>query len=486
MTKFIGLGNWSKYYLYILGTVICKCIRDCMFGFNTINPESKIGLFGFIPELSNHFIIQALYRYGSFILGGSLFTYIVLKNSKNESQIKEKQKKINENLDVISLIHNKKTDGSEYLSKGLLIKVCLIYCIHSELSRIMYIFDFGNLDFWTVDVIFILLFMDIYFEINYHKHQKFSMGFIIVSVTILLVISSFLPFTNHDDVEDLNIKDNNAYQIIEDMTGNNYSFIIILLIFFSLSCLLSYGRVQEKVLMDCYYLSPYKLILFIGIFGFVITSIILTITTIFNCPDDNEFIKAHCYVTKEEDNIKKYYYDNLLIYFEELKNNTSSYKFYLEVILIPPLYLIINFLEFTCEILTIYYFNPNYISVRDNIYYGTSRLIFFLFNLNKNYKHYMTLTQFILLETAEICALFGYGVYLELIELRFFGLDKDLKKNIIKRGIRDTSTKPIYSSNDDDNNNNNNNNSKDSYDESFLEEEKKNNDNNSDDNDEEF
>ena len=328
MSKFIGLGNCSKYYLYILGTVICKCIRDCMFGFNTINPESKIGLFGFIPELSNHFIIQALYRYGSFILGGSLFTYILLKNSKDKSQINEKKKKINENLEIIiPLIHNKKTDRSEYLSKGLLIKVCLIYCIHSELSRIMYIFNFGNLDFWTVDIIFILLFMDIYFVIRYYRHQIFSMGFIIVSDTILLVISSFLPYTNHDDIEDKNIKDYNAYQIIEEMTGNNYSFIIILVVFFSLSCLLSYGRVQEKVLMDCYYLSPYKLTLFIGIFGFVITSIILTITTFFNCPEDNEFIKVHCYVTKEENNIKRYYYDNLLIYFDELRNNTLVINF---------------------------------------------------------------------------------------------------------------------------------------------------------------
>ena len=41
-----------------------------MFGFTTINPDSKIGLFGFIPKLLNHFLIQSLYRYTGFILGG--------------------------------------------------------------------------------------------------------------------------------------------------------------------------------------------------------------------------------------------------------------------------------------------------------------------------------------------------------------------------------------------------------------------------------
>ena len=94
--------------------------------------------------------------------------------------------------------------------------------------------------------------------------------------------------------------------------------------------------------------------------------------------------------------------------------------------------------------MTIYYLNPNFVILRDNIYYGTSRLVFFLFNLNKNYKHYMTLTQLIILEMTEIIAILGYLVYLEIIELRFFGLDKDLKRNIIKRGFKETPKNPIY------------------------------------------
>ena len=93
--------------------------------------------------------------------------------------------------------------------------------------------------------------------------------------------------------------------------------------------------------------------------------------------------------------------------------------------------------------------NPNYVLLRDNLYYGTSRLIFFLFNLHKDYKHYMTLTQFILLEMSEILSILGYAVYLEIIELRFCGLDKDLKKNIIERGFRETPLKPLNASFDE-------------------------------------
>ena len=442
MSKFIiGFGGCSKYYLYILGTVIFKCLRDCMFGFNTINPNSKIGLFGFIPELSNHYLIQSLCRYASFILGGSLFIYISQKRSTNESDliINDKEK---ENLELKSLIHNRKSDGSEMVKISQVIKICLIYCVHAELSRIMYLFDFSGLDIWTIDMIFIILFMNKNFVINFGKHQKYSMAFIIITVTILLLISSFLPSTNHDDTNEKE-KDKNTYQSTRDITGSNYTFILIFIIFSLLSCIISYQRVKEKVLMDYYFLSPYKLIFFIGIFGFIITSIILTITSNFDCPEEKEYIKEHCGITRIKNNLTEYYYDNFVIYFEELKNNKNSYKFYLEIILMPPIYLIISFFEFTCEILTIYNLNPNYVLLRDNIYYGTSRLIFFLFNLHKNYKHYMTLAQFIILEITEILSILGYAIYLEIIELRFFGLDKDLKKNIIRRSFRETPLKPL-------------------------------------------
>ena len=435
----IGCGSCSKYYLYILGTAVFKCLRDCMFGFNTINPNSKIGLFGFIPALSNHFLVQSLYRYLSFVLGGAFVVYFLYKHFEEKTIIKKTGK--NEELKFKGLIHNKKKNISEKPIISQIIKVCLIYWVHAELSRIMYFFDFSGLDFWIADVVFVLIFMNKNFVINYYKHQKYSMAFIIISITTLLLISSFLPFTNHDDVNESYITDKNTYQITKDITGSNYGFIIIILIFSSIACLISYQRVKEKVLMDFYYLSPFKLIFYIGILGSILTTILLTISSNFNCSDKH--YKDFCTITRTNNNITEYYYDNIIIYFEELSNKNKNYEFYLEIFLMPPLYLLISFLEFSCEILTITFLNPNFVLVRDNIYYGTSRLIFFLFNLNKNYKHYMTLAQFIILEMTEMAALIGYAVYLEIIELRFFGFDQDLKRNIIERGVRESTLKPV-------------------------------------------
>ena len=162
----------------------------------------------------------------------------------------------------------------------------MIYCIHAELSRIMYLFDFNGLDFWIFDIIFTIFFMDTYFIITYHKHQQFSMIFVIIINAILLIISSFLPNTNNQDSD---LRDKNTYQIIEDITNSRYLFICILFIFIFLSALLSYGRVKTKILMYLYYISPYQIIFYVGAIGSILTFLALIFVTFFNCKENTNY-----------------------------------------------------------------------------------------------------------------------------------------------------------------------------------------------------
>ena len=180
--SYIGLGKCSKYYLYILGAIIFRILKECLFGFIGYDPESKGSLFGFIPELANHFLLQQFYRYISFIIGGIIFMIITKKNSMTEEEKNLNKKK---NLELKGLIHNKKKASSEKVHFIKIFSVCLIFCLHAELSRIMYLFDFDGLDFWIFDIIFTLFFMDTYFKIKYYNHQKFSMIFIIIINSIL-------------------------------------------------------------------------------------------------------------------------------------------------------------------------------------------------------------------------------------------------------------------------------------------------------------
>lgn len=453
---FIGLGKFSKSYLYILGAVLSRCFRDYLFGFITINPKSKAGLFGFIPELYKHYLLQDFYRYIGFIIGGFIFMKI-LKKKITKEEIKKIERK--NGLELKGLIHNKKKEDPEKVPIFEILKVCILYFIHAEISRFMYLLELSNLDFWIFDIIFILLFMDSFFVLNYYNHQIVSLLFIIISNSVLLLVSSFLKNDNS--------RGKNTYEIIEDLTGNSYSFIFIILAFIVLSSILSYSRVKSKVLMYFNYISPYKIIYYFGLIGTILTAIGLIFVTFYECKGEKETFQNYCIVSiTKEDNVTEYYYDNLFKYFEELRENLNneSFKFYLEVILVTPFYLAINFFEFTCEILTIYYLNPNYVLIRENLYYCIIRFIFIIVN-RRDYYNYMTLTQFFILESSEISALLGYMVYFEIIELRFCNLDKDLKRKIIDRGKRETEGKPTDNEED-----------KNSVEDSFLEEKNNNND----------
>ena len=386
--------------------------------------------------------------------------YILKKKSTKED---ESFRKSNKSLILKKgtnkgLIQNKKNDIFRKIPIFQVLIICFIFYFHSELSRLMYLFDFGGLDFWIFDVIFILFFMDTYFILNYYNHQKISIIFILVIDSILLIISSFLKNTNNESSD---LKDKNTYEIVKYITNSDYFFLLVILIFIFLSAIYSFSRVKTKVLMHFNYVSPYKIIYYIGIIGCIISLIAFIFVNIFDCKIRKN-VRYYCILTiTDNNNTTKYYYDNINIYFSELYNNISNYKFYLEIFLITPLFLVINFLGFTCEILTIYYLNPLFVLVRENLYFCIQKFIFIFVNLD-NYNDYITLEQFLILQSSEIIALIGYSVYLEIIELRFCGLDKDVKRKIIERAKKESINSKFIDNNDEDSiedNNDENNNS---------------------------
>ena len=87
----------------------------------------------------------------------------------------------------------------------------------------LYLFDIDAFDIWTFDVVFALLFMRKYFIINIYKHQKVAILLIITLSTLLLIISTFFPYSESPNEED-NL---NSYQTIKKLTGSYlYCFII--------------------------------------------------------------------------------------------------------------------------------------------------------------------------------------------------------------------------------------------------------------------
>ena len=87
------------------------------------------------------------------------------------------------------------------------------------------------------------------------------------------------------------------------------------------------------------------------------------------------------------------------------------------------------------EMLTIFYLNPFYILFSNNLYYGTKNILSFIFNYKSNH---LNIKKFILYSTSDFLSILAYLIYLEIIECRFCGLNKNLKKSLFERSKKET------------------------------------------------
>ena len=402
----IGFGKCSRYYLYILYSMCCYFLYFIMFDFSLFDSDSKKGILFFIPVINAHFLIKCLYKYLGFIVFSILLIYFDRNNERKS--IKEK---ITKSFNY-ELIYNEE-NAINSKDKIQIIIICIIYPIFLESVNMLYLFGFYNLDFWITNIIFTSYFMKVYYKITEYSHQKFSLYLCVFINFIILIISSFLPFKS------------NVYHTTEKSFNSKYYCFIIIIIFLLDSCLISFVRVKTKILMDIKYISPYKIMLFIGIFGFLISIICLIFTSIFKCKSN-----FNCMIKNNDDE----YLDSLPLYFSNMNKRLKSDKptFFAEIFVLYPLTSFLIFLKYLIEILLIFYLNPIYVLISDNFYYGLVYIINFICEYNEDNRD--KLIQQILLILSDILSSILFFVYLEVIELRFCELDKNLRINIDKRG----------------------------------------------------
>ena len=284
--------------------------------------------------------------------------------------------------------------------------VCFVYVLHLESLKIVGYFKLGSLNIWTAHIGFVIIFMNIYFPENIYKHQLYSMIFVIFLDTILIVISTFLDYEDN----------NNIYQV-----KGIILCICVILFYICITFIFSYAEVKTKILIDRKYLSPYIIIVLVGIIGFIMN----TITSLFI-----EFYGDECNDLSET-NI--YCYANVSSYFNILKTifNNNPKEFYVEIFFFSLFSMIFEFLNMTFVIFIYKYLNPSYLLLSDNIYFTFFSLINFFF-IKKKFDS-LSIKKFIISESSEIFELLAFLIYLELIELRFCGLNKNIRKNIEKR-----------------------------------------------------
>ena len=409
----IGLGRCSRFYIYILGSIIFYTLKDIVLTYSIF--------------LKDEHIVQGLIRYIGFICLGSLFLCIfkrILRSLNKNTNINidfsqvDETSKTSKNTKLI--YHNIKTRlKSENNSGSLLIIISIIYFLYIETLKILDFFEFYYLEFWTFDILFMLLFMHTYYPTNIYRHQTFSMIFIAVINTVLLIVASILNIYEYKDNK------KNIYEY----KGTFVCFSVII-IYCNLSFLIYYARINIKILTDIHYISPYKIIISIGIIGFVFELMILIISFIINSESKCLQIKynnIYCYLNSSN------YFSN----YSTLNGNKNKFKIIHEIS-VSFLYLIFYFGGLICELFIIKYLNPNYVLMSDNIYFEIIKLNKFFYEEISNKQINSNLfIQFSIIQLAQFFEFIGCLIYLELIELRFCGLNKNLKRVISERSKED-------------------------------------------------
>ena len=82
--SFISIGNCTKYNIYLLVSIICEFLMDCLFGLNSSNKEKPVRFFSFRAKIKDHTLLENFIRLAAIFFGG-LFLYF-------KEEMKEKKK----------------------------------------------------------------------------------------------------------------------------------------------------------------------------------------------------------------------------------------------------------------------------------------------------------------------------------------------------------------------------------------------------------
>ena len=450
MKACIGFGKSPKYMFYLLIAFVAKLGIDSLMGFNN-NRDKKIKIFSFTPKIKPHYVIRGLINYLS-----AIFCGLILYLLRNKFEMKKKGEiTYQEHQKMKDKLLNSKTES---ITKILLI-IYLIYSFNDIIGTFLYSV-ISYFELWMLEIFFIVVLTSIIFHITIGIHIKISIFLISGILLVIRIISFSLPRTNHNcntTEEECKIKyleDNNTFIIIIRKFGSFYFIPIIFITYILIAIMRDYSWVKTKYLIDIKTVPLYKIFFYFGIIGIFVCVITLTsstyipyetlnnITRKYNDTTDSymyfysngtkiKYTDFICKVRSYNNHTKELniHYDNFFVFLQRFERFNSNDV--IELFAIFPLFFIFNMVINFCNIMMIRHFDPNMLLVTDNFYYFVQGIIEFA--VNEANEAYLTHKQFILAEVQELISIFANLIYLEIIELRFCKLDRDLKKSIVKR-----------------------------------------------------
>ena len=407
MEKYISCGKINKYYGYIFLSVLFMLFQDLAYGTNYNNSFSELIIFK-LPN--DHKIIHDALCY-LVVFFSSLIVYkYKIKRPKNilinktESVQEQKEEEL----------------SKKYFTKLLFITILLV--IEEQLKQ-LYMNTLKNLDFWMLELIIMYYFMKRIFNVKLYNHQKLSF-LIIIFPFIFKVGTIILSIISCDD---------NDPGII--YLKNKLIIPIGIILYFIILISDSYILTKIKLFMDIRFISIPEVLMYFGLFGFIICLIITFASSYIKCP---HFQKDICDIPSIENNKTIYYFENYKIYFSELKENL------LKNIVVN---LIGNFsflFEWFFSLLVVKHLSPIHKIFSTPFFFLSQKILLSINTLCKEKQFFAKnkikyiLWKFILDVTGDLISLLGLTIYLEIIELNFCNLNYDTRKSISKRAISDS------------------------------------------------
>ena len=154
--SFIGCGELSSLYYYILYSIASKCFSD----FDLLIPGNNSNMFNINPVLNGFTLIKSFYKYISFIIFGTIVYYYSLK--KNKTQEMKLPQKINNGKKEEYIYRS--NSFTSIINKSEFIRVILLYVFYLELIKISYFVGFHDFDLWMFNIVFTSFFISLLYN----------------------------------------------------------------------------------------------------------------------------------------------------------------------------------------------------------------------------------------------------------------------------------------------------------------------------------
>ena len=199
--KYIGIGNWNKYYKYIFIAFLSELLMNLLFGLNSSNKEKPARIFPFRAKIKDHKLLSNFIQFASIFFGGVILYFTEHLNVEKSDDITiEEYEKTKSNLFM------DKTDSK----KLNIILVSFLFSLNVILKDFI---DQSQLTFWALEILYIAIISYLIFKNKIYIHKKVAIGIMIIT-TIIDFIENFIPNTKHKNLKNGNeLTDKNAFDV---------------------------------------------------------------------------------------------------------------------------------------------------------------------------------------------------------------------------------------------------------------------------------